>query len=98
MNNEASFERENRYIVIKLKRLQEGAREPLRRYLEHLNVKPVECVVVEVDWPEYEKVWSMIEARCASIEDTDDDCKYGHCCCDCDRCCDCGKIIPEKRL
>lgn len=57
------FERENRYIVIKLKPLQKGAREPLLRYLEHLNVKPVECVVIEADWPEYETVWQMIEAR-----------------------------------
>lgn len=25
--------------------------------------KPVDCVVVESDWPEYEIVWQMIEAR-----------------------------------
>ncbi len=42
-----SFNREQRYQVIKLK-----------------TGKPVECVVVESDWPEYEIVWKMIKDRC----------------------------------
>ncbi len=69
----APFVREQRYIVIKLKLLQERASEPLRRYLKHLNVKPVECVVVEADWPEYETVWQMIEARVTGAPVTPDD-------------------------
>lgn len=67
MPKKTSFAREERYIVIKLKRLG-GAREPLLHYLEHLNIDPVECVVVEADWPEYETVWQMIEARCGAEE------------------------------
>lgn len=60
----AEFEREERYIVIKRKHLVEDEERQLRDCLYRLNVCPVECVVVESDWPEYEIVWDMIEARC----------------------------------
>lgn len=66
------FKREDRYIVLK----RTDAEEYLdKKYLEHLENTittinyfrglkgPLECVVVEKDWPEYEIVWKMIEDR-----------------------------------
>lgn len=66
------FEREERYIVFKLSHLTrqqidklralttEGPRGPAAS--SHDGPLPtVECVVVESDWPIYEKVWGMIE-------------------------------------
>lgn len=62
-----------RYIVIKRSDLQDSPVMALRALdmgLQHVNSKralrgksPLECVVVESDWPEYEYVWAMIEAR-----------------------------------
>ena len=57
------FEREERYIVIKRKHLSRAKEEALRAYLFDDGIGTVECVVVESDWPEYETVWRMIEAR-----------------------------------
>lgn len=57
------FVREERYIVIKLKHLDDADEYNLRRYLEENSIKTTCCVVVEKGWPEYEKVWSMIEQR-----------------------------------
>lgn len=51
------FKREHRYFVLKLKDLN-----PLLRWL--INFLPRRtAVVIEEDWPEYEAVWAMIEAR-----------------------------------
>ena len=56
------FEREERYIVLKLKRLPKDEAE----YLRDCHPKAmVECVVVERDWPEYHLVWAMLEHRMA---------------------------------
>lgn len=61
-NKAAPFEREERYIVLKLKRLPKDEVE----YLRDCHPKAiVECVVVESDWPEYQLVWAMIEHRMA---------------------------------
>lgn len=57
------FKREERYIVVKRKHLQEGDEEALREFLQGWQIPTVECVVVESDWPEYETVWQMIETR-----------------------------------
>jgi hypothetical protein len=57
------FVREERYIVIKLKHLDDVDEHNLRRYLEENSIETTCCVVVEKGWPEYEKVWSMIEQR-----------------------------------
>ena len=70
----AEFEREIRYIVFKVKDFEKVATSTERAIVEilatridehrfHQNRKPVNCVVVEDDWPEYEAVWKMIEAR-----------------------------------
>lgn len=63
-DDEVPFAREERFIVIKRKHLTQEKEFSVRRFLRHQGVEPVECVVVEADWPEYEKVWQMIEARC----------------------------------
>ncbi len=60
----AEFKREERFIVVKRKHLKAGDEDALRKLLEVRNIATVECVVVESDWPEYETVWAMIEARC----------------------------------
>ena len=74
----SKFQREDRYIVIKMKDLNEACRTnidwlDLNRFNAVVNAvrthrekggKPqLECVVVESDWPEYEPVWKMIEDR-----------------------------------
>jgi hypothetical protein len=64
MNND--FERESRYIVIKRKDISEGTEIGLRRFLMANGIEPVDSVVVESDWPEYETVWSMIATRCTA--------------------------------
>lgn len=56
------FEREERYIVLKLNRLGKGEAE----YLRDCQAKAMaDCVVVERDWPEYHLVWAMLEHRMA---------------------------------
>ena len=56
------FQREDRYIVLKLKRLPSDEAE----YLRDCHAKAmVDCVVVERDWPEYNLAWAMIEHRMA---------------------------------
>ena len=65
------FKREERYIVFKLSDLGNSLkgdeiRRLAREYEEHRRLKgkkPLECVVVEKDWPEYEPTWKAIEAR-----------------------------------
>lgn len=57
------MQREIRYIVIKRKHLTDGHERHLLGYLTDIGVDTIESVVVEHDWPEYEAVWDMIEAR-----------------------------------
>lgn len=61
-----SFEREERYIVIKRKHLTAIQETSLRAHMARLAIGTIECVVVESDWPEYETVWRMIEDRVAA--------------------------------
>lgn len=69
------FNRENRYIVIK-KRDVDNSLTFLEKQILHMICNKIDnyrinimgkdvlqCVVVEKDWPEYEKVWDMIEDR-----------------------------------
>ena len=72
----SNFKRENRYLVSKLSDL-EAALSPaqleeacdLSTYADAYRLQrgalPLECVVVESDWPEYEVVWRLIEGRVA---------------------------------
>ena len=72
MNN--NFTREARYVVLKsadvMKCLTVSELIELRRIQakveEHraeFGKPPLDCVVVESDWPEYEPTWKAIEAR-----------------------------------
>jgi hypothetical protein len=64
------FKREDRFIVIKRKYLVGNDEERIADLLDTLGVITCECVVVESDWPEYETVWKMIEARCTRTPPT----------------------------
>lgn len=67
------FMREQRYLVLKGTDMEcLGATE--KQILQHICNKvdysrmqrgknPLECVLIERDWPEYEVVWKMIEDR-----------------------------------
>ena len=67
------FKREDRYLVIKrsdIPHLSKNDQQHLDQIADRLrtirygNGKPdLKCVVVESDWPEYETVFKMIEAR-----------------------------------
>lgn len=65
------FQREERYVVFKVSDLGNSLkgdeiRRLAREYAEQRRLKgkePLECVVVEKDWPEYDLVWDMIESR-----------------------------------
>jgi hypothetical protein len=57
----SSFQREERYIVIKLSDLTDEEYEDIEGYLERNIIEQRECVVVEAHWPIYEEVWNMIE-------------------------------------
>jgi Tat protein secretion system quality control protein TatD with DNase activity len=69
-----SFERENRYLIFKrsdLKCLTDTEHDILgsiarkvRTHREIINGKiPLECLVIESDWPEFEPTWDLIEKR-----------------------------------
>lgn len=70
----STFQREDRYIVLKGKDLQylsAADMQKLQAVCARVNVIRAErgkadmtCVVVESDWPEFEHVWALIEARC----------------------------------
>lgn len=68
------FQREERYIVFKMSDVEEHFTPDEKRHLERLVEvqragreevckSPLDCVVVESDWPEYEPTWRAIEAR-----------------------------------
>jgi len=68
------MKRENRYAVIKhsdiFKYLSDERKNQLEEILTLIEMarefegrKPLQAVVVEHDWPEYEPTWKAIEAR-----------------------------------
>lgn len=57
------FKREGRYVVFKLSHMEDDQIEFLERVKRELP-NTIDCVVVESHWPEYNKVWEMIEERC----------------------------------
>jgi hypothetical protein len=74
------MQRENRYIVIKETdaksilgslnyRLLHTIADSIERGRVVKGKAPLECVVVESDWPEYEHIWSMIAARVDGVKD-----------------------------
>ena len=69
------FNREDRYIVVKHSDLAKISRSDVRdqfmaalhRVNEHsVRVPQRQFVVIESDWPEYEIVWEMLQARMES--------------------------------
>ena len=69
-----SFERENRYLVLKRKDIEKSLTPTEQKILMELANKValdridegrggLRCVVVEEDWPEYEPTWDAIESR-----------------------------------
>lgn len=61
----SEFEREDRYAVIKYKKLTAYQWTLVTKLLEKFDKARVDCVVVEKDWPEYNFVWLMLEHRMA---------------------------------
>lgn len=68
------MERELRYCVLKISDMAEALSfeeihilhqmyDKVRRYREQRLAEPLECLVIEKDWPEYEPTWAIIEAR-----------------------------------
>jgi hypothetical protein len=69
------MKREPRYIVLKLTdmvaaELTDTERDQFNEVCDKVNrtrhsrmKPPLECVVVEKDWPEYEPTWAAIAAR-----------------------------------
>lgn len=70
------FKREERYIVFKLTDLGNSLkgdeiRQLAREYAEQRRLKgkkPLNCLVVESDWPEFEPTWGAIAARVAGAQ------------------------------
>lgn len=61
------FEREDRYAVIKYKKLTDQQWTLVPTMLQNFEGSRIECVVVESDWPEYNFVWLMLEHRMAGF-------------------------------
>lgn len=70
--NDARFEREPRYVVMKLSDVSAALSNSELKQLDELMMKvaqfrlkqgkePLECVVVEADWPIYEATWDALE-------------------------------------
>ena len=66
------MKRENRYIVLKHRDIEKALSDEhieqlknicriVGNYRDDLSKKEFQCVVVESDWPMYEKTWKMIE-------------------------------------
>lgn len=114
------FKREERYIVFKLSDVEEhftpGEKQQLARLVEvqragreEAGKPPLECVVVESDWPEYEPTWKAIEARMTGAQPTPSDEYVGWYCAHCERGVDasevtyheqhtvCGRVITDDR-
>lgn len=73
----SDFEKEERYYVFKISDIENNApkhvSDNFKRLAgeyyflrESLGKNPLECVVVESDWPMYNKVWKWIEKWVAS--------------------------------
>ena len=73
----APFKREDRYIVIKRSDVEKFWRDDVREQFmaalqrlneHHVRIPQRKYAVIESDWPEYELVWQMIEARVTGAE------------------------------
>lgn len=71
------FEREHRYLVLKISDINEICTDEIKGRLEDIALMvergrayqgkpPLTCVIVESDWPEYEPTWKALEQRMTS--------------------------------
>lgn len=71
------FKTEDGYIVLKLSDVHQYLPQPLIDHLKSIareveggrvvaGIQPLQCVVVERDWPEYDQTLAAIEARIGS--------------------------------
>lgn len=76
MTHKPPFNREERYTVLKISDVSDALsiedQETLVYFEQKIDAQreargkaPLQCVVVEKDWPEYEPTWKAIEARVA---------------------------------
>lgn len=78
----SEFKREKRYVVLKISDirsagLSEGEISRLNRVCDsversraHRGKPPLNCVVVESDWPEYEPTWDAIKRRVSTLPES----------------------------
>lgn len=57
----SDFQREDRYVVVKLSRLSPAEQDDLRSFIADEDLPTEECVVVESDWPNYEDTWKAVQ-------------------------------------
>lgn len=73
----SKFVRENRYLVAKVRDIESALSAEEQSQLSalinkvelnrsHRGKAPLECVVVESDWPNYQDTWNSIEALSSS--------------------------------
>jgi plasmid stabilization system protein ParE len=67
----SEFKREERYTVIKHKRIDSDTMEALRELIDSYQIPTEECVVVEHDWPNYEHVWQTVKQVADGTFDAD---------------------------
>jgi hypothetical protein len=61
----SEFQKETRYIVLKLSKLTDHQKTALGAVLAEINLEESampECVVVEHDWPNFDETWAAIQA------------------------------------
>ncbi|MBL4797211.1 MAG: hypothetical protein JKY50_07345 [Oleispira sp.] len=70
----SKFQRESRYTIFKKSDVFEALcpieqtmilelQDKIKAHRKRKGKNPLECVVVEADWPEYEPTWATIESR-----------------------------------
>lgn len=80
-NDEISFEKKTKYWVAKLSDVNSALSDEEKGLLDRLLGKvaahreatgkaPLECVVVESDWPNYAEIWASIERVASGNNDT----------------------------
>lgn len=68
----SEFQREERYIVIKRKHLDEAAESALRGVIAGLDLETIECIVVEWDHLNYEATWQAVQQVAEGTYDPDE--------------------------
>lgn len=85
----SEFKRENRYLVLKRSDLSKYLSRQEIETLEQIGNRvadfrqldgkdPLQCVVIERDWPEFEPTWKAIENRMSGIVDQPTLCLIKH--------------------